>query len=139
MRDDLIKPLTVNEAAAALGLSAHTIRAWIRQRKLTYVRLGRAIRVPPSSVLDLLSNGTVPAKRSELTKGHDSSESVNKTVNGRAESDQLTFSYSGRGAGSKKKLGTGSLITPEPGVQRNTSTTRGNSTSANKKDFGDGL
>ena len=61
MRRDPNIPMTVREAANALGLSVHTIRAWVAQRKLTYVRLGRAIRVLPSAVEDMLRNSTVQA------------------------------------------------------------------------------
>jgi len=59
MRNPINRPLTINEAANALGLSVHTIRAWISQRRLTHVRLGRAIRVLPSTVEAILRNGTV--------------------------------------------------------------------------------
>ena len=61
MRDALKRPLTVREVADALGLSIHTIRAWISQGRLTHVRLGRAIRVLPSAVEAMLSNCTVEA------------------------------------------------------------------------------
>jgi excisionase family DNA binding protein len=61
MTDLMNRPLTINEAANALGLSAHTIRAWISQRRLAHVRLGRAIRVLPSTVETMLRNGTVEA------------------------------------------------------------------------------
>jgi excisionase family DNA binding protein len=59
MRSALNGPLTVKEAADALGLSVHTIRAWIAQRRLAHVRLGRSIRVLPSAVEDMLSSCTV--------------------------------------------------------------------------------
>jgi excisionase family DNA binding protein len=51
---------TVQEAAAALGLSVHTIRAWIATRRIAHVRLGRAVRVLTcriSSDQSLLENG----------------------------------------------------------------------------------
>ena len=56
-------PRTVAEAAAALGLSVHTIRAWIAQRRMGHVRLGRAVRVPAGEIRRLLERGTVPALR----------------------------------------------------------------------------
>jgi excisionase family DNA binding protein len=37
--------LTAKEAGALLGLSEHTIRQWIWQRRLPVVRLGRAVRL----------------------------------------------------------------------------------------------
>jgi excisionase family DNA binding protein len=54
-------PLTLKETAKALGLSVHTVRAWISQRRLNHVRLGRAIRVLPHEIQRVLRNATVPA------------------------------------------------------------------------------
>jgi excisionase family DNA binding protein len=53
--------LTVDEAADALSLSKHTVRAWIAARRLGHVRLGRALRVPVSEVNRVVQRGTVPA------------------------------------------------------------------------------
>ncbi len=55
-------PLTIDETATALGLSRHTVRAWIAQRRLGHVRLGRSIRVPTSEVSRLLADNFRPAK-----------------------------------------------------------------------------
>lgn len=52
---------TVEQAAADLGLSVHTIRAWIARRKIGHVRLGRAVRIPISEIERLIERGTVPA------------------------------------------------------------------------------
>jgi excisionase family DNA binding protein len=52
---------TVREAADELGLSPATIRAWIRQRRIGYVRLGRAVRIPATEIHRLVERGTVPA------------------------------------------------------------------------------
>ena len=41
---------TVEQAAAELAVSVHTIRAWIAKRKLGAVRLGRAVRVPATEL-----------------------------------------------------------------------------------------
>ena len=58
------RPLRVAHAAEELGVSIHTIRAWIAQRRIAHVRLGRAIRVPRSEIARLLEVGFVPARRS---------------------------------------------------------------------------
>jgi excisionase family DNA binding protein len=55
------KPRTVREAAQELGLSVHTIRAWIARRKISSIRLGRAVRISPSEIARLLDQGTIPA------------------------------------------------------------------------------
>jgi len=43
-------------------LSARTIWAWVYQRKIGVVRLGRAVRVPQKAIDDLIEFGTVPAR-----------------------------------------------------------------------------
>ena len=56
---------TVRETAEELGLSPATVRAWIRERRIGYVRLGRAVRIPASEIRRLVERGTVPAIRGE--------------------------------------------------------------------------
>jgi excisionase family DNA binding protein len=56
------KPLTVGQAADVLNLSQATIRAWLARRKLGYVRLGRAIRIPQTEIQRILSQGMIPAR-----------------------------------------------------------------------------
>lgn len=57
------QPRTVEQAAAELNLSKATIRAWIAQRRLGHIRLGRAIRVPVAEIQRVLQAGFVPAGR----------------------------------------------------------------------------
>lgn len=59
------RPRTVSEAAEELGLSIHTIRAWIASRRLAHLRLGRAIRIPAAEIRRVIENSTVPAVREE--------------------------------------------------------------------------
>jgi excisionase family DNA binding protein len=56
-----IQPRTVNQAAEELGISRSTVRAWIGQRRIGFVRLGRAIRIPRPEIERLLETGFVPA------------------------------------------------------------------------------
>ena len=58
-RDPAVR--TVNEAARELNVSRATIRAWIVQRRLGFVRLGRAIRIPAGEIRRVLDAGFVPA------------------------------------------------------------------------------
>lgn len=53
--------LTTEEFAAALGLSAKTIRQWTWMRRVPYVRVGRAIRFRQETVEEILNRGTMPA------------------------------------------------------------------------------
>lgn len=61
----LERPRTVDEAADELGLSVHTIRAWIAARRLAHLRLGRAIRIPAAEIRRVIEQSTVPAVREE--------------------------------------------------------------------------
>ena len=54
--------LTVSQAAERLGLKAATLRAWIGQRRIGIVRLGRAVRIPAEEIDRLIAEGTVPAR-----------------------------------------------------------------------------
>lgn len=54
------RQFTVREAAATLSLSVHTIRFWISTRRIGYVRLGRAIRIPASECERVINEGSVP-------------------------------------------------------------------------------
>jgi len=56
------RPRTVAEAADELGLSVHTIRAWIANRRIGHIRLGRAIRIPADELRRVIEAGTVPAE-----------------------------------------------------------------------------
>jgi excisionase family DNA binding protein len=57
------EPRTVAQAAQELNLSRATIRAWIAQRRLGHIRLGRAVRVPAQEIQRVLEVGYVPAER----------------------------------------------------------------------------
>jgi excisionase family DNA binding protein len=54
-------PRTVAEAAEELSLSKSTIRAWIAQRRLGFVRLGRSVRIPHKEIRRVLEAGFQPA------------------------------------------------------------------------------
>ncbi len=55
--------LTVPQFAESLGLKESTIRAWIAQRRIGIVRLGRAVRILEDEGQRLISEGTIPAQR----------------------------------------------------------------------------
>jgi excisionase family DNA binding protein len=53
--------VSIPEAALLLGLRPSTIRAWIRQRKISSVHLGRRVVIPVEAIDDLLLRHRVPA------------------------------------------------------------------------------
>lgn len=60
-REPAEQPRTVAEAARELGLSVHTIRAWVTARRIAHIRLGRAIRIPAAEIRRVIEKNTVPA------------------------------------------------------------------------------
>ena len=54
--------LTVSEAARTLGLQESTLRAWVMRRKISYLKLGRSIRIEQSEIDRLLEQARVPRK-----------------------------------------------------------------------------
>jgi excisionase family DNA binding protein len=55
--------LTVRQASERLGLRESTLRAWIAQRRIGVVRLGRAVRIPTEEVERLITENTIPARK----------------------------------------------------------------------------
>lgn len=55
--------LTVAEVAQRLGLQPSTIRLWIAKRKLSYVKLGRSVRIPDAEVDRIIRASTIPARQ----------------------------------------------------------------------------
>lgn len=56
------KLLDVKMAAERLGVSPFTIRAWLRQRRLEHVKLGRRVLVPETALRRFVERNTVPAR-----------------------------------------------------------------------------
>ncbi len=54
--------LTVREASERLSLREGTVRLWLAQRRLPYVRCGRAIRIPSEAVEQFIQRNTIPAR-----------------------------------------------------------------------------
>lgn len=55
--------LTVEKAAERLGLAPSTVRTWIARKRIDYVKVGGAVRIPEDVVDVLLARGTVQATR----------------------------------------------------------------------------
>jgi excisionase family DNA binding protein len=53
----------VEQAARELNLSEATIRAWIIQRRIGFVKLGKSVRVPATEIRRLLDGGFRAASR----------------------------------------------------------------------------
>jgi len=62
MPNHTLPPITIPEAARELGVKVPTIRAWIGQRRLGHLKLGRAVRIPRAEIERILENSFVPAR-----------------------------------------------------------------------------
>jgi excisionase family DNA binding protein len=60
---------TVQQASRLLQISPHTLRAWIADRRVGVVRLGRAVRIQLTEIERLIEHGQVPAL--EETRSND--------------------------------------------------------------------
>ncbi len=55
------QPRTVQQAAEELNVAPGTVRLWMTQRRLGFIRLGRAVRIPAEEIRRVLDKGFVPA------------------------------------------------------------------------------
>lgn len=51
--------LTVEEAAERLGTSVRFPRRLIAERRITFVRVGRHVRIPEQAIEEMIASGTV--------------------------------------------------------------------------------
>ncbi len=54
--------LTVPEAGRFLRIQESTVRAWILQRRIPFVKLGRLVRIKKADCVALIDASLVPAK-----------------------------------------------------------------------------
>lgn len=52
---------SVPYAADRLGVKESCVRSWIYQRKIPYVKVGRAVRISEATIEEIIARGTVPA------------------------------------------------------------------------------
>ena len=72
--------LTVPEAAALLTLKPSTIRSWVCQHKLPYVKLGRLVRIRRRDLESLITKSVVPASAEYPTETKEQ-QKVNSNAN----------------------------------------------------------
>jgi excisionase family DNA binding protein len=53
--------LSVDEAAARLGVSKYTLRGWLFQRRLPHVKLGRRVLVDPNDLDRFIETSRIEA------------------------------------------------------------------------------
>ncbi len=63
MNLDHHKLYSVPEVADFLNISIHTLRAWISQRRIPFIKLGRLVRFRPEDLGKFINSCAVQAKR----------------------------------------------------------------------------
>jgi excisionase family DNA binding protein len=53
------------QAAEELGVSVRTLRSWIYQRKISYLKIGRCVRISDETIQQIINRGSIPALESE--------------------------------------------------------------------------
>ena len=53
--------LTIDQAAEILGIKPWTLRSWISQKRISYIKLGRLVRLDPKVIEDLIRQNTIDA------------------------------------------------------------------------------
>jgi excisionase family DNA binding protein len=56
------KLLSITEFAEALGVTVACCRRWVLERRITFTKIGRLVRIPASEVDRLVAEGLCPAK-----------------------------------------------------------------------------
>jgi excisionase family DNA binding protein len=51
--------LTVGETAQRLGFKERTIRRWLSLRKITFIKIGTAVRIPEAEIRRIVRKGRV--------------------------------------------------------------------------------
>jgi excisionase family DNA binding protein len=59
---------SVTEAASVLGISPHTLRAWIRSRRISFHRIGRRILFAPPDLHKFIRAHRVPAHNNQAAR-----------------------------------------------------------------------
>jgi len=54
--------ISVSQFAASLGVSQACVRRWLLERRITYTKIGRLVRIPASETDRLIAEGMHPAK-----------------------------------------------------------------------------
>jgi len=81
IKQDLPVLLTIRNAAARLSVSQSTIRAWIRDRRIPYVKLGKRVAIEEVTLESLISVGRraallLRARRNKERKGKKNSSAA---------------------------------------------------------------
>ena len=58
---NVVRLRSLQEAAERLGLSVKCLRGWVWQRKIEFVKVGRAVRISDQTIEEVINRGTVPA------------------------------------------------------------------------------
>ncbi len=61
----------IGEAARRLGVSAHTLRTWVRDQRVPHIRLGRRVLFDPAALDRFVAKRSVPVAGEEPPTPHE--------------------------------------------------------------------
>jgi excisionase family DNA binding protein len=53
--------MSLSQAAEELGVTVNTLRSWVYRRKISYIKIGRAVRISDETIQRIIDRGTMPA------------------------------------------------------------------------------
>jgi excisionase family DNA binding protein len=56
--------LSIPEFAKVLGVTHSCVRRWVLERRVSFVKIGRLVRIPAAELDRLIAEGTRPARQS---------------------------------------------------------------------------
>lgn len=65
MSENSAKLLTIPEFASALRIKPSCVRRWMTESKVTFVHVGRLVRIPETELERIIRTGTRPARTKE--------------------------------------------------------------------------
>jgi len=54
--------MSVTQFAASLGVTQACVRRWLLERRITFTKIGRLVRIPETETSRLISEGLRPAR-----------------------------------------------------------------------------
>ena len=77
--------LTVSATAKRLGVAKGTVRQWMTNRRLGFVRLGtRCLRIPVEEIDRMIQTGTVPSRVANQNRTRSAAQGEEESLGGNA-------------------------------------------------------
>lgn len=55
--------ISLPQAADRLGVTVSCLRSWIYRRTISYIKIGRSVRISEQTIQRIIDRGTIPAQK----------------------------------------------------------------------------